>query len=346
MTPHRTVWLSLSRGYSREQIVSRAARLLRRGGLVALPTETVYGLAAGIHDEDAVAAIFHVKGRPPDNPMIVHVASWRQAEMLLQDVPDEARALAALFWPGPLTLVLKRNAVVPDIVTAGLDTVAVRMPRQRLTLACIRAAGVPVAAPSANRSGGPSPTTAVHVWNDLRGAIDAVVDGGACRIGVESTVLDLTRREPVILRPGAVLAADIAAVLGRPVRTIRGGAQRPASPGMKYVHYAPRTPLLLALPDARSGFERCRRFCAARRAQGERIGLLAPTTFRRLLPHDAFVSLGAGRPEDYARRLYDGLRALDALDLSWIVCPGIAGDGLGLAVMNRLTKAATRVMRG
>lgn len=316
---------------------------LRGGGLVAIPTETVYGLAANIFDERAVRRIFRVKGRPADNPLIVHVSGWRQAVALLQDIPDGAEELARRFWPGPLTLVLPRNASVLDCVTSGLDTVAVRMPRHPLALACIRAAGVPLAAPSANRSGGPSPTTAEHVWQEMRGRIDAVVDGGASRVGIESTVLDLTAAAPRILRPGAVTAEELSAVLGRPVRHARGTLRRPSAPGMKYAHYAPATPLLLVTSEAPSRHERTRRIAIVRRSRGERIGLLAPAAYSGI-PHDAMYSLGRGRPVDYARGLYDGLRSLDAARLDRILCPGLPPDGIGLAVMNRLLKAATRCM--
>ena len=322
-----------------------AAEALRAGELVAFPTETVYGLGANIYDEDALRAIFDVKGRPHDNPMIVHVSDPEQAAELALRIPRYFSELAEVFWPGPLTLVILRNASVLDTVTAGLDSVAVRMPGHKIARALIAEAGVPLAAPSANRSGRPSPTCAEDVFAELGGSIFAVVDGGPCAVGIESTVLDLTRRVPTILRPGVVTREQLEAVLGTHVAVARSTALRPRSPGQKYMHYAPETPLVLLLPSENGTRTRKRLKDALRslREEGRTAGLLAPEKFSPF-DADAFFSLDAGTPVHYARLIYRGLRALDALALDSILCPGLAEEGIGLAVMNRLRKAASEIL--
>ena len=332
-----------SRGTAVSELVDRVADALKRGRLVALPTETVYGLGANMYDERAVQKIYEVKGRPQDNPMIVHVGSMASARQLMQEIPPHFQILAKRFWPGPLTLVVPRNVSVPDVVTAGLDTVALRMPAHALTLACIRRAGVPVAAPSANLSGRPSPTTADMVWNELNGKIFAVLDGGACSVGIESAVLDLTSRVPTILRPGSVTREDIEDAIQAPVRYHSGRRHRPASPGMKYLHYAPSTPLVLVVAEPDRMQEGVARVVARYRKKGLRIGLMGPARFRNL-DCDAFVSLGKGTAVEYARGIYHSMRMIDDGTVDVILCPGVPESGLGFAVMNRLRKAATRIL--
>lgn len=228
------------------EALPRAAELLRSGELVAFPTETVYGLGGCVFNAEAIARIFAVKGRPADNPLIVHIAAPEQAAQVAAELPPTYWLLAEHFFPGPLTVVLRRHPAVPPIVSGGLDTVALRMPRHPIALELIRLTGEPLAAPSANRSGRPSPTCAAHVLEDLDGAIAAVVDGGACEIGLESTVVNLLSSPPVILRPGAITAEQLARVLGEPVTYWQGEelAATP-SPGMKYRHYAPNARVLL-----------------------------------------------------------------------------------------------------
>ena len=223
---------------------AQAAAILREGGLVGIPTETVYGLGANGLDPQAVARIFAAKGRPQDNPLILHIpeASW--LERYCQSIPERAWALAEAFWPGPLTLILPRKPEVPDAVTAGLDTVGMRCPAHPLCRAIIRLAGVPVAAPSGNTSGRPSPTTAQHMLEDMDGKIDAIVDGGPCTVGVESTILDLTETTPRLLRPGGITLEQLKSVLGEvavdpAVTRLMGAGEKPKAPGMKYRHYAP-----------------------------------------------------------------------------------------------------------
>ena len=319
--------------------VTTAAELLRAGELVAFPTETVYGLGANALDEQAVRRVYAVKGRPLDNPMIVHVHGQRQARELMQEVPDLFGELVNEFWPGPLTLIVRHNAGVPDVVTAGLDTVAIRMPDLKVTRSLLRTAAIPVAAPSANISGKLSPTDAQSVYADLQGRIAAVLDGGACPIGIESTVLDLTSREPVILRPGTVTRENLEDVIQGRVHFASAGTDRPLSPGMKYRHYAPRASLLLVSPHHEDIAAVLAAQIREHASAGRNVGLLAPAAMRGM-GENAFYSLRDGTPVDYARLLYAGLRALDAEGVDVIVCPGIEEEGIGVAVMNRLGKAA------
>jgi L-threonylcarbamoyladenylate synthase len=325
--------------------IREAAAVLVSGGTVAFPTETVYGLGADALSAKAVRRIFRAKGRPGDNPLIVHVASRRQARTLVRSWPPVAEQLARRFWPGPLTLILPRSPAVPNAVTAGLDTVAVRMPRHPIALALIRAAGVPVAAPSANRSGSPSPTTAAHVLDDLQGRIDCLVDGGVASLGLESTVIDLTSAIPVVLRPGRISVEQLRRVIGR-VRLDRGAAA-PApthrivrSPGMKYRHYAPRACLILVEGRTRRVAATIRRLTG--QTSGTVTGVIS-TNRRRRYPNALTVFAGSS-PSSIARNLYRLLRELDHHGVHTILVEGIEAREVGLAVMNRLRKAASRVV--
>jgi L-threonylcarbamoyladenylate synthase len=340
----RTLFLETQTPSQRSGSVARASEALRKGKLIAFPTETVYGLGANALDERAVRDIYRVKGRPVDNPLIVHVHSREQATELMQDVPPLFEELANEFWPGPLTLVVRHNAAIPDVVTAGLSTVALRMPDHILTRELLRAAAVPVAAPSANISGRPSPTTGLDVYRELKGLIFAVLDGGSCVVGIESTVLDLTTEIPTILRPGTVTREDIEDVIQSRVYFATDIPKLPPSPGMKYKHYAPAAELIVIRhdhPDTEGTLKR--RILKAKRS-GKRTALLAPERFD-VASADLHFSLGDGSAVDYARLLYAGLRTLDTGGADIIFCPGIPEDGIGFAVMNRLGKAATKMIR-
>ncbi len=322
--------------------ISLAAESLLAGELVAFPTETVYGLGANIYDEEAVRRIFSVKGRPADNPLIVHIAAAAEAEELAMDVPDTFYELAERFFPGPLTMVLKRNAAVLDIVTAGLETVAVRMPAHPAALDLIRAAGVPLAAPSANVSGKASPVTARQVFDDLSGKIRYILDGGACAVGIESTVIDLTSAIPAMLRPGMISREDIEETLDMEIADSGGVVDAPRSPGMKYRHYEPNVPMIL-IPYSPVQERRLEDALRLRAEQGKRIALLAPDGYRKLTAH-GFYSFGEGTPVEYARGLYSALRQFQPGEVDYLYCLGIAEEGPGMAVMNRLRKAAAEVM--
>lgn len=329
-------------------LIKQAGLVLRQGGLVAFPTETVYGLGANALDARAVARIFMAKGRPQDNPLIVHLDNPGLLSRYIEDIPPVVPELAARFWPGPLTLVLRGGHAFPPEVTGGLGTVGVRVPAHPVALALIRAAGVPVAAPSANASGRPSPTTAGHVLEDLAGKIELVLDGGPTGLGVESTVLDLSGPRPVILRPGGVIRRDLEEVLGPvavdPAVDGHGAGDRPRSPGMKYTHYAPRAPLVLYEgPDHRQVAAGVLAEAQRLAAQGRKVGILAYSETAPLYQGQGYTVVVAGKRSDpgtVAAVLYDSLRRFDCLGVDVILAEGITPSGLGLAVMNRLYRAA------
>ena len=320
--------------------VEEAAAILRSGGLVGIPTETVYGLGANGLDPEAVAHIFEAKGRPQDNPLILHIPSADDLERYCMDIPQSAYDLARACWPGPLTMILKRRPIVPDVVTAGMDTVGMRCPSHPVCRAILQAAEVPVAAPSGNTSGRPSPTTAAHMAEDMDGRIDAIVDGGPCSVGVESTIVDLTETPPRLLRPGGVTLERLESVLGRvevdqAVTRLMSAGEKPRAPGMKYRHYAPKAPVTVVqgAPAAAA------RYIQAHMAPGD--GVICFDEYAGLFAGHPLEQLGPSTdvPEQ-ARRVFEALRWFDGTGVShiWAQCPAAAG--IGLAVANRLNKAA------
>jgi L-threonylcarbamoyladenylate synthase len=330
-----------------QETLRRAAGILRAGGLVALPTETVYGLGANALDAAAVERIFEAKQRPAWDPVIVHISDLAMLKGLVEEVPEAARKLMAAFWPGPLTLLLPRSSAVPDAVTAGRPLVGVRMPAHPVALELIRRAEVPVAAPSANIFGHTSPTTAAHVLEDLDGRIDAILDAGPTDRGVESTVLDPCQSPMIIYRPGAVTAAQIRAI-ARDVELFQSDrplAQTPQSalpsPGVGLRHYAPKARLVLV-----DGSETSASDLAVRLAEavllwpGERVGVMLPADVASNVSGAILHSWGLwSDPEELARTLYAGLRALDAQRCTVIVCPMPSAEGIGAAIRDRLRKA-------
>lgn len=332
--------------------IDEAAQLLRKGELVAFPTETVYGLGANGLDARAAAAVFEAKGRPQDNPLILHIAELSDLEALVTDVPEGAHAALAHLWPGPITFIFYRSARVPDVVTAGGPTVAIRMPEHPIARALIRKAGVPIAAPSANRSGRPSPTTASDVLEDMDGRIPMILDGGACAIGVESTVVDLTVTPPVILRPGfhsrVTLKAYFPDIEDVKPQAARVDSDVPKSPGMKYRHYAPKAPLLLYIGQDAAVTARLVQETRAHRADGARVGIMACDpqldALRAAVGDDGevfYASMGrAPSQPEAAHRLFYNMRALDRAGVDVIFAVGVPEEGVGIAVMNRLRKAA------
>ena len=320
--------------------VAEAAAILRRGGLLGIPTETVYGLGADALNEDAVRRIFEAKGRPQDNPLIIHVPSADWLERYCQNVPAAAYRLAEKFWPGPLTMILPRREIVPLRTTGGLETVGVRCPNHPATLAIIEAAGVPIAAPSGNTSGRPSPTTAQHMMDDMAGKIDGIVDGGPCAVGVESTIIDLTVTPPRLLRPGGITPEQLISVLGDLVidKAVTAQIDKDAvvkAPGMKYRHYAPKAPVTVVRGDPAQ--------TAAYIAQhiGEKTGVMCFDEYRDCFPGCVVGCFGSENDlGTQAREVFDRLRAFDDTDVRqiWAQCP--SDEGLGLAVANRIKKAA------
>lgn len=327
-----------------KEVVAEAAAVIRSGGLVAFPTETVYGLGADALNEAAVRRIFEVKGRPPDNPIIVHVADRDSVYLLASEVPRAAEELISRFWPGPLTLVLKRTELVPAVTCGELETIAVRMPAHQVALELIKEAGVPIAAPSANVSGSPSPTSAEHVLRDLRGKIEMVLDGGPAEIGVESTVIDMTVDPPELLRPGGLPLEEIEGVIGhvRVPELARGLAAftgKPRSPGMKYRHYAPRCRLILVEGDPASVRRKVAELVTVLRTQGKRVGVLALDGAD--YPGAEVVDLGPRSDlRRVAKSLFTAIRDLDERGVDVIVAESVEERGLGLAIMNRLRKAS------
>ncbi len=339
------IW-KVKAGEEGRQAIARGAEILRRGGLVAFPTETVYGLGGNGLDPEASSRIYAAKGRPSDNPLILHIAGLEALPSLVREIPETARKLMEAFWPGPMTLIFEKSPLVPYETTGGLDTVAVRFPSHPAAQALIRAAGLPVAAPSANLSGRPSPTMAQHVAEDLSGRIEMILDGGPVEIGLESTIIDLTGETPVILRPGAVSLEAVRqaagggewdpAVWGVPDENLR-----PLAPGMKYRHYAPKAELAIVTGEPEAVAEEIRRLAAEKKREGFRVGILCPEESRDRYAPEFVKSIGTrAREETIASNLYRCLREFDQEGTEF-VCSEAFGEGpLGAAIMNRLVKAA------
>ncbi|WP_322798934.1 L-threonylcarbamoyladenylate synthase [Thermoflexus sp.] len=331
------------------EIIARAAEILREGGLVAFPTETVYGLGADGLNPVALARLFEAKGRPATDPVILHIVDLEALPQLAREIPPAAWTLARRFWPGPLTLVLPKQPIVPDLATAGLPTVALRMPAHPVALALIRAAGVPIAAPSANRFGHTSPTTAQHVLEDLAGRIDLILDAGPTAIGVESTVVDLTRPVPTILRPGGLPREALEAILG-PVAVFDRSVAGPApAPGMLPKHYAPRAEMVVLIGSGGWLRLRLRELAIRYLQEGYRVGMLIAEEDQPAvadLPVEIAVLGSEGDLEGVARRLYPAMRDLDARGPDLILARDFGTRGLGLAIRDRLIRAAGgRVMK-
>ncbi len=330
----------------KDEELAEAAGILRKGGLVAFPTETVYGLGANGLDEEAAKKIYAAKGRPSDNPLIAHISAPEELEALAAEIPCFAKRLMELYWPGPLTMVFKKKEIVPYGTTGGLDTVAVRMPSDPIARALIRLAGVPVAAPSANRSGRPSPTTADHVWQDMAGRIEMIIDGGPVGIGVESTIVDVTGPVPVILRPCAITMEMVRDALGQVVidpaivGPIKEGV-RPKAPGMKYRHYAPKARMTLVEGEMEQVVRAINRLAREALKQGERVGIICTDETRFCYPAGMIRSVGIrAREETVAHNLYAVLREFDDLEADVIFSESFPDDQIGQAIMNRLSKAA------
>lgn len=329
-----------------------AGAIIRQGGLVAFPTETVYGLGGNGLDEEASGKIYAAKGRPQDNPLILHIADMEQLEMIAEEIPEAARKIAELFWPGPLTMIFPKKSVVPYGTTGGLETVAVRMPAHPVALALIKAAGVPIAAPSANLSGRPSPTTAGHTADDMDGRIEMILDGGPCRIGIESTIVDFTEEIPVVLRPGYITVERLREELGqvaldKALDPDQGENFKPKAPGQKYRHYAPKAEMTLVEGEADKVAERICTLSNEATSQGKRVGILctSESAERYLqLPRQKrlmIMDLGSrAQLKSAAHYLFDYLRTFDDEEVDVIYSEAFSQDDLGYALMNRMRKAA------
>lgn len=320
-------------------LISEAADILSQGGIVAIPTETVYGLAGNALDGSVTKKIYEAKGRPSDNPLIVHISELSQWAPLVRSIPESALSLAEKFWPGPLTIILPKSELIPDEVSGGLDTVAVRMPDNDIARQIITQAGVPLAAPSANLSGKPSPTSASHVIADLSGKIDAVVDGGDCKVGVESTVLSLAVTPPRILRPGGITPEMLTEVLGEVeiddavYAKLREG-ETAASPGMKYKHYAPKAQIILV----RAELDKFISYAVENKT--EKTLVLCFEDEEKDIPLDTVTYGKKDDPLSQAKHIFDALRKIDELGADRVFARYPEKDGVGLAVFNRLIRAA------
>ena len=331
-------------GFEADEL-AEAAQIIRDGGLVAFPTETVYGLGGNGLDPQASQKIYAAKGRPSDNPLILHIAKIEQLHEVVSEIPEAAATLAEAFWPGPLTMIFKKADCVPYETTGGLDTVAVRMPQHMGALQFLEEAGVPVAAPSANTSGRPSPTLAKHVKEDLDGKIDMIIDGGEVGIGLESTIIDLTVTPPQILRPGYITQEKLSEVLGTvdtDTTILRADSgQAPKAPGMKYRHYAPKGELTIVEGAPEEVREYINRAAATDHAAGEKTGIIGTEEMLSGYTADVVKSVGSRKDEDsIARHLYTILREFDDEGVTKIYSEGFSTEGFGQAIMNRLLKAA------
>lgn len=322
--------------------ISEAAALLKDGQTVAFPTETVYGLGADATSETAVSRIFEAKGRPEDNPLIAHVATKEQLSSLVSSLSPIAEKLIDAFTPGPVTFVLPSNGTCAENVTAGLSTIGVRIPDHPVANKLLKECGIPIAAPSANVSGKPSPTTADHVWADLNGKIAGLVDGGPTGVGVESTVIDCTQEIPIILRPGGITKEQLEQVVGKVMLdpALANTSEKPKAPGMKYRHYAPEVPMWLVEGSP----EKMQEVINDERAQQKRVGVMASTPTSQKLEADRIISLGFDI-EEIAANLYDALREFKDGDIDLILCETFPKTNIGEAVMNRLQKASTAYLK-
>ncbi len=329
-----------------EEIMSRAGQLIAEGELVAFPTETVYGLGGNAFDPTASARIYAAKGRPSDNPLIVHIADLTDMTRVGVNIPEEAYLLAEHFWPGPLTMIVERNENVPLATTGGLNTVAIRMPNHQVALELIKKSNCPIAAPSANTSGRPSPTLGSHVREDLDGKIAMILDGGPVGIGIESTIIDLTEEVPMVLRPGYITPAMLSKVMGKEVIIDPGilsmdDTKKPKAPGMKYKHYAPKGNLVLVEGATKKVIDEINARAKKDQEQGHKTLVIATEETKNLYQADMVLSIGAReKEEDIARHLYAILRDCDSLGADQIYSESFSTPVMGQAIMNRLLKAA------
>lgn len=321
-----------------EESIKKAAEIIKSGGVVGVPTETVYGLGANALDEDAVGRIFEAKGRPKDNPMIVHVSCMEEIEPLVKKIPEKAKLLAEKFWPGPLTIIMEKSDKVPSVTSGNLDTVAVRMPSHEVMRKIIKESGCPIAAPSANLSGSPSPTNAKYVFDDMDGKISLIIDGGESNVGLESTVITLVGEKPRLLRPGGVTPEQLEEVLGeieidKAVRAKLEENQTAASPGMKYKHYAPKTKVVIVKADSEKYVEYISE-------QKEKIAALCFEDEAEKISVPCVTYGHSNDSSSQAKRLFDALRELDEInaEIAFAHCP--SDEGVGLAVYNRLLRSA------
>ena len=330
-------------------IIKEAADIINKGGIVVFPTETVYGIGADALNEDAVDKIFEAKGRPQDNPLIVHIAEIEEIYDLIREVPENAKLLAEKFWPGPLTMILYKKDILSDKITAGLNTAAIRLPVNKIALALIRESKKPIAAPSANTSGKPSPTEVSHVIEDLMGKVDMIIDGGSTYIGIESTVVDMTGSVPMILRPGGVTGEDIANVLGEceydPAIIKSGEKIVPKSPGQKYRHYSPKAKVILYKGDTEKVVKKINEDYDKFVSQGFHTGIMSTVQTDEFYKGKTTICMGdRTKLLTISSNLFKSLRDFDHMGTDIILSESVDEKGLGKAILNRLGKAASETI--
>ena len=333
--------------------IEYAAKVLQMGGVVAFPTETVYGLGANALDVKAVEKVFRAKGRPTDNPLILHITDQGSIDKLVLSIPSKAKTLMDKFWPGPLTILFEKSKLIPDIITAGLQTVGLRVPSHPIALALIQEAGIPIAAPSANTSGRPSPTAVSHVMDDLYGKVDIIIDGGCARVGVESTVLDMTIDPPMILRPGGISFEELTAVIGdvamdKSLRNKNLEGLAPRAPGMKYTHYSPKADIIVVEGEILKVVEKIKALAKGCKADNIAVGILSTEQTSAFYNGTPTISVGDRQnPRTIASNLFKALRDFDNIGVKLILAEAISDQGIGLAIMNRLEKASGyNIIRG
>lgn len=331
---------------SDKRIFEEAGEVIRKGGLVIFPTETVYGLGANALDADAVLKIFIAKGRPQDNPLIVHVYNFKQIETLVTEIPEEARIIAEKFWPGPLTMIFNKKDIIPDVTSAGLKSVGIRMPSLTSAREFIKYCGVPIAAPSANLSGKPSPTDAERCIEDMDGKIDYIIAGERCSVGVESTILDCTVKPFCILRPGGITLEMLREIddkiyIDKAVMAKPSADLKPKAPGMKYRHYAPKAPVKIIRGDIKKTVEKINEMAQNYMKDNKKVGIIATDETIEFYPKNCIMSLGSrNNLETVASNLFETLRAIDDENVDIMLCEAFKEEGIGTAVMNRLKKSA------
>ncbi len=338
-----TIVVKIDRENIDEELMKKMGHIIKNNGTVVFPTETVYGLGANALSDEAVAKIFVAKGRPSDNPIIVHISNIEQLDKIVEIIPEKAKILMDKFWPGPLTLLFKKKAVISDMITGGLDTVAVRMPSSKIALKLIEICDLPLAAPSANISGKPSPTTAQHVMKDLNGKVDAIIDGGDCEFGMESTVIDVLNDTPMILRPGSItlekIAETISTVIYDPAMIHDTIIAR--SPGQKYIHYAPKGEVYLFIGQPNDIPDAINKAATDFIHESKKVMILG--TEENIMGYKEGIILNLGsrtNPMEISSNLFSNLRKADELKVDVILVEGINEEGLGVAIMNRLKKAS------
>ncbi|SHH43526.1 L-threonylcarbamoyladenylate synthase [Sporanaerobacter acetigenes] len=327
-----------------KDIIEAGAKLIKNGGVVAFPTETVYGLGANAFCEEAIDKIFIAKGRPQDNPLILHVSSIDEVYPLVEKVDENMKMLMEKFWPGPLTIIFKKSSKVSKKLTGGLSTVAIRMPRNKIALELINSSGVPIAAPSANTSGRPSPTEASHVVEDMYGKIDMIIDGGSTGVGVESTVLDMSEEVPTILRPGGVTLEDLLQIFSEVKydQSIISDDENivPKSPGQKYKHYAPKAKMIVFTGDVKTISKNIKSQVKSLTLEGKKVGIMATEETKDEYNEGIVLVVGSRSDKDtIARNLFKVLRQFDELNVDMILAEGVDTEGIGRAIMNRMKKA-------